>query len=244
MLYSLRMRAELKGKHVSGSERIVKVEELERTIRGFLKRPKDYDKMTITIEKIESIIYIPKALPIHSYDFKSVEEAHLFAIGMLQREGIKEDIALKGLELLKRGPNPKGGNMRGAVLMDVETGERLEPNKERGIRTVRFDWKDRDKIRELLKKRGIKRFYLERLLDALALATKNVHCGVIAELCWSDDPEYTTGYVAGKNIGYVRIKPMKEKEVPIGGRVYFVKREDIDTLIKCLEGKAFLIEDL
>ena len=32
--------------------------------------------------------------------------------------------------------------------------------------------------------------------------------GVVAELCWSDDPDYTTGYVAGKNIGYVRIKPI------------------------------------
>ncbi|MFN3471616.1 MAG: 6-carboxyhexanoate--CoA ligase, partial [Aquificaceae bacterium] len=110
--------------------------------------------------------------------------------------------------------------------------------------TVRFDWKDREYIIGLLKERGIKRFYLERLLDALALATKNIHCGVIAELCWSDDPDYTTGYVAGKNIGYVRIKPMKEKGVPIGGRVYFVKRDSLERIINCLERKALLIESL
>ncbi|MFN3976837.1 MAG: 6-carboxyhexanoate--CoA ligase, partial [Aquificaceae bacterium] len=65
-----------------------------------------------------------------------------------------------------------------------------------------------------------------------------------AELCWSDDPDYTTGYVAGKNIGYVRIKPMKEEGVPIGGRVYFVKRDSLERIISCLERKALLIESL
>ncbi|MFN3947573.1 MAG: 6-carboxyhexanoate--CoA ligase, partial [Aquificaceae bacterium] len=190
------------------------------------------------------IEYIPKALPIRSYDFKSVEESHGFAIDMLSKEGISKDMALKGLELLKRGPNPKGGNMRGAVLLDINTGERLEPDPERGIRTVRFDWKDREYIKRLLKERGIKKFYLERLLDALALATKNIYCGVIAELCWSDDPLYTTGYTAGKNIGYVRIKPMKEEGNPIGGRVYFVKRNSLGETMACLEKKAMLIENL
>ena len=62
---------------------------------------------------------------------------------MLMKEGVKDEVALKGLELLKKGPNPKGGNMRGAGLMDMESGERLELDQERGIRTVRFEWKDR-----------------------------------------------------------------------------------------------------
>ncbi|MFN7065664.1 MAG: 6-carboxyhexanoate--CoA ligase [Aquificaceae bacterium] len=243
-MYSLRMRAELKGEHISGSERLVEASHIERTIRGFLKRPKAYDKMVITLEKLQKVEFIPKALPIRSYDFKSVEEAHSFAVNLLLKEGISKEIALKGLELLKGGPNPKGGNMRGAVLMDMDTGERLEPNQERGIRTVRFDWKNRTHIKDLLRKGGIKRFYLERLLDALALATKNIYCGVIGELCWSDDPDYTTGYVAGKGIGYVRIKPMKESGVPIGGRVYFISKDKLETLIECLERRAFLIEGL
>ena len=75
-------------------------------------------------------------------------------------------------------------------------------------------------------------------MDALALATKNIHCGVEAELCWSDDPDYTTGYVAGKTIGYVRIKPMKEEGVPIGGRVYFVKEEKEDSSERQWEGSG------
>lgn len=52
MLYSLRMRAELEGKHVSGAERIINAEEIEKTIKELLKRPKLYDKMVITIENL------------------------------------------------------------------------------------------------------------------------------------------------------------------------------------------------
>lgn len=243
-MLSVRMRAELKGEHVSGAERLTKPDQLEKVIRELIKRPKVYDKMVITLEKVEEVFTIEKALPIYSYDFKSVEEAHSFALSLLLKEGVSESVAQRGIELLKAGPNPKGGNMRGAVLMDIETGERLEPDKERGIRTVRVDWKDRNHIKRILKERGIKKQYLERLLDALALATKNIYCGVIAELCWSDDADYITGYVAGKNIGYVRTKPMKEYGVPIGGRVYFVKREGYESLIECLQKKVVLIESI
>ncbi|MEJ7619468.1 MAG: 6-carboxyhexanoate--CoA ligase [Aquificaceae bacterium] len=243
-MLSLRMRAELKGQHISGAERLIKPDALQRTIRELIKRPKAYDKMVITLERVEEITTIPKALTIYSYDFKSVEEAHNFAIKSLSKEGIPEEIALEALKTLKGGANPKGGNMRGAVLMDIQTGERLEPDKERGIRTVRVDWKDRQEVKRVLRERGLKKPYLERLLDALALATKNIHCGVIAELCWSDDPDYITGYIAGKNLGYVRIKPMKEYGVPLGGRVYFVMREGIEKLIECLQNRAILIENL
>ncbi len=238
------MRAELKGQHISGAERLIKPDAIQRTIRELIKRPKAYDKMVITLERVEEITTIPKALTIYSYDFKSVEEAHNFAIKSLSKEGIPEEIALEALKTLKGGANPKGGNMRGAVLMDIQTGERLEPDKERGIRTVRVDWKDRQEVKRVLRERGLKKPYLERLLDALALATKNIHCGVIAELCWSDDPDYITGYIAGKNLGYVRIKPMKEYGVPLGGRVYFVMREGIEKLIECLQNRAILIENL
>ncbi|MDI5789105.1 6-carboxyhexanoate--CoA ligase [Bacillus licheniformis] len=39
-----------------------------------------------------------------------------------------------------------------------------------------------------------------RLKEALAIASKVCeHPAVIAELCWSDDPDYITGYVAAKS---------------------------------------------
>jgi 6-carboxyhexanoate--CoA ligase len=238
------MRAELQGKHVSGAERIVLKQDLEKTVKELLKRPKQYDTIVLTIEELQELERIEKALPIYSFDFKTVEEAHSFAVKKLMEEGVPEGLAYKALELLRRGPSPKGGNMRGAVLMDISTGERLEPNQEKGIRTIRFDWEDRKHIKSLLMKRGIKKEYRERLLDALALATKNLYCGVIAELCWSDDPDYITGYVAGKSIGYVRIKPMKEFGVALGGRVYFVRKKEASKVIHCLEKRAVLIEEL
>jgi len=242
-MISVRMRAELKGMHVSGAERLIEEGYLKQVVQELLRRPKAYDKLVITVEKVEKVFLIPKALTIYSYDFKCVEDGRAFALERLEELGIKRELGQKALELLDKGPNPRGGNMRGAVLMDVQTGERLEPDKERGIRTVRVDWKDRKAIKQALLKRGIKRKYLNRLMDALALATKNVHCGVLAELCWSDDEDYTTGYVAS-NLGYIRINPLKELGKPIGGRVYFVKREDLENLIECLESKAVLIEAL
>jgi 6-carboxyhexanoate--CoA ligase len=50
--------------------------------------------------------------------------------------------------------------------------------------------------------------------------------------------------VASKNIGYVRIKPLKEPNNPLGGRVYFVERDRVEELINCLERKAVLVEAL
>ncbi|MFN3814393.1 MAG: 6-carboxyhexanoate--CoA ligase [Aquificaceae bacterium] len=243
-MYSVRMRAELKDEHVSGAERLVQKEYLEKVLQELLRRPKKYDKMVITVEEIKKVKTIEKALPIYSYDFESVGKAHEFAAEKLKSIGIEHHVVSKALELLRFGPNPKGGNMRGAVLIDLESGERLEPDQERGIRTVGFDWKDRAFVKKILKERGIKRFYLERLIDALALATKNIYCGVIAEICWSDDPDYTTGYVAGKGLGYIRIKPMKEEGSALGGRVYFVKRKNLQTIIECLEEKMVLIENV
>ena len=46
--------------------------------------------------------------------------------------------------------------------------------------------------------------------EALVLATKVQSCpGIVGELCWSDDPDYTVGYVACNGI-YHRIPNMKE----------------------------------
>ena len=42
------------------------------------------------------------------------------------------------------------------------------------------------------------------------------YCG---ELCWSDDPDYTVGYVACNGV-YHRITNMKEFGSNIGGRVF------------------------
>jgi 6-carboxyhexanoate--CoA ligase len=49
--------------------------------------------------------------------------------------------------------------------------------------------------------------------------------GIVAELCWSDDPDYVTGYVADPTHGYQRISRMKAAGDGYGGRALFVRPE-------------------
>lgn len=235
------MRASFKGAHVSGAERIVIYGEIPSTFLELLRRPKgEYDEMVITLERIDQPVILERSLPISSYSFESVEKARKFALQCLVDSGIRPDIAEKGITVLEEGPSPDGGNMRGAVLLDVESGERLEPDPFRGVRTVRVDWENRSKIAEYLPRTSL----TERSLDAIVIATKNIHCGVNAEICWSDDPDYTTGYVASKVLGYVRIDPLKEKGNPLGGRVYFISGDKREEIIECLERRPLLVRSL
>lgn len=234
------MRASLKGRHVSGAERIIPEEHIPQTLLELLRRPREHDFLKITLERLESVEELEFDLTVSSHKLSSVQEGRKLALAKLVESGVPEHVARRGVELLSKGASPKGGNMRGAVLLDVETGERLEPDPERGVRTVRVDWKDRSAVREELIKKG----FTERTLDALAIAFKNLHCGVLAELCWSDDPDYVTGYVASRKLGYIRITPLKERGDPLGGRVYFIKREGVGEIIRCLEGRPVLIRSL
>ena len=68
---------------------------------------------------------------------------------------------------------------------------------------------------------------------------------VIAELCISDDPDYTTGYVASRDFGYTRIPHIKNKGNKSGGRVFFVKEGvDIRNVIGYLEKKPVVINKI
>ena len=236
------MRASFCGKHVSGAERIIEEKDLPQTITELIRRPKvGYDEMVITVERIvgEPVI-IERSLPIRSYTFDDVKKARNFAIQCLIDSGIVPEVSRKALGLLERGPSPEGENMRGAVLMDSKTGERLEPDQRRGVRTVRVDWLSRKEVARFLPRTSL----TQRSLDAIAIATKNAHCGVLAELCWSDDPDYQTGYVASQKLGYIRIHPLKEKGDIRGGRIYFISSDSRDEVIKCLESLPVLISSL
>jgi 6-carboxyhexanoate--CoA ligase len=81
--------------------------------------------------------------------------------------------------------------------------------------------------------------------EALALATKVMAAPqVLAELCWSDDPDYTAGYVASREQGYVRFPHLKPLGDERGGRAFFVRAEglDRDALVDFLEHAALLID--
>ena len=83
----------------------------------------------------------------------------------------------------------------------------------------------------------------DHMREALVLASKvQSGEGIVGELCWSDDPDYTVGYVAC-NGTYHRIPNMKELGSAIGGRVFFVRSDiDRDSVIEYLEKTPVLVQ--
>jgi 6-carboxyhexanoate--CoA ligase len=68
--------------------------------------------------------------------------------------------------------------------------------------------------------------------------------GMVAELCWSDDPDYTAGYVAAPALGYVRFPHLKPAGEERGGRAFFVRRAGLElaALIDHLEQAVLLVD--
>ncbi len=243
-LYSVKARASLKGRHLSGAERIVRESEIENVLEEIYKRVrrKNPDSVNIKIERIEEEpLLIEKTLKIKDLHFSNYTEANKKAVEILKREtGIPERILWKRIEEVHTGAAPNKENMRGAMIVN-EKGERVELDSYRGIRTTTVDFLDRRKALEKLLEKG----YTERTLDALALTKKNLlYLYIIAEYCISDEPDYTAGYVSTKKY-YYRFSPLKEFGNPKGGRIYFVKNGiNLQKLYDFLQKKPVLIKDV
>jgi len=134
-----------------------------------------------------------------------------------------------------------GRAARGAMLIDASTGENVTPDARRGVRASRFDYGPEAAagIDQALTDAGLGHF---RTREALALASKVIWSGVLAELCWSDDAEYVAGYVSTRD-GYVRFADFKP-EGAVGGRAFFVDTSAIrvETVVENLERRALWIE--
>ncbi len=125
--------------------------------------------------------------------------------------------------------------MRGAMLLDVDTLERLEPDKDRGIRATYMDITEGE-TDDRTEKNHFK--------EALVLATKVAnHPNIVGELCISDDPDYITGYFASKDMGYVRITKLKEMGSADGGRIFLYRgdRKNVSDCIRYLEKQKVLV---
>ncbi|SNZ09884.1 6-carboxyhexanoate-CoA ligase [Persephonella hydrogeniphila] len=243
-LYSIKARASLNGKHISGAERIVPEERVFETIRWIEKKveKKNFDSLNIKVELIkEKPILIEKSLPIVDIKFKNHEDANLKAVKILHRiTGIPTERIKELIALIHTGASPEKKNMRGAMIVNL-TGKRVEKDRFRGVRTTDVDFLDREKVIKKLLEKG----FTERTADALALTTKNMHHpDIIAEYCISDEPDYLTGYISTKE-KYYRFTPLKEFGNKNGGRIYFIKNStDIDELYRFLEEKPVLIKDV
>ncbi len=247
-LYSIRMRASYQGRHVSGAERIVAFDAIGAMIRELMARATGRiplpDKITVTTENLgKQPIRRIKTLNMTSLGISSVQAGRSSAVCVLQRAGISLYTAEKAINHLSKGVSTSGHVMRGAIIMDARTGVRLEPDQERGVRASRFDWDEQTLVltRQRLAALGLTHF---RTFEALALATKVAHApGNVAELCWSDDPDYTAGYVASLQTGYLRFPKLKTTGDPTGGRVFFVDgyHFDLGAFIKYLQFEPVMI---
>ena len=228
-MFSLRMRASVGGRHVSGAERIIPKKDIPLVVEQLSKRAAAHengipDIIHITIEKITGAIqYIP-ALPLTSIRIKSHIQARGLAVGALIHSGIPDTVARRALELLQKGPAPDGGNMRGAIIMNCENKKRLEADSFRGVRVTRMDMSPRavETLRKELSTLKLDK-RIEVIREALTLASKVANFKTIAELCISDNPSNHVGYVASKKLGFLRIPHLKKTGAPVGGRVFFVR---------------------
>jgi len=242
--YSIKVRASLGEKHISGAERIVLKEKIPEVAYRLLKRQnvKNFDFSNIKIEKLkENPEVLENSLKIENYKFDNFREGKEFAVDLLSKVLKKEKVWIENfINLLYEGASPNKENMRGAMVVNVK-GKRIEKDKYKGVRTVLSDFVDREKIEKYLISKG----YTDRTVDALALTTKNLNYpDILAEFCISDDTDYTTGYVSIKR-KYIRISPLKPYGLDKGGRIYFVKENtDIEKLYYYLREKPVLIKEI
>ena len=245
-MYSVRMRATKDDRHISGAERLVNENDVKNAAQSMIERALSHDrgkpnKINISVEEIKIPIKEITSLPINLSNVNSVEDGKKVARKVLAHIGIPDPCIEKAFTLLENGPSD-GGNMRGAIVTNLK-GERLEPDKRRGIRASHMDITPGAsfQLANALSTKGLT-CHFTHIKEALVLASKVASVkGTIAELCWSDDPFYTTGYVASKKLGYVRIPHLKTEGDYRGGRVFFVDNVNITDYIEEIEKTPVLI---
>jgi len=249
-LNSIRMRAERDGQHISGAERLVDLSQLDTVAVEMLQRALQHprgpvERISLQVDCLDGIDIQTGGLPdLHNNLVTDWRQGRECAREMLFDCGVTYAAIDKAMQTLAAGAAPDGKSMRGAMLIDAETGKRLEQDQARGVRVSRMDL-SRTARQQL--KRALAEHQLDNVhvIEALTLAAKVITSpAIVAELCWSDDPDYLAGYVASAKHGYQRISLLKPVGEERGGRAFFVRYGDeyLTTVVDWLEQKPFLIE--
>lgn len=225
-LFSIKMRSSRSGRHISGAERIVESARVEAVAGEMVRRVKAaaYDFLNIKVERAGEVLRIP-ALQVFAHIVATPEEGWDVAERILRAAGFARAAEIRELF---RETYP----MRGAMLLDADSLERLEPDRERGVRATCMD-------SEPSPSAAVKNHFAE----ALTLATKvQAAPGIVGEVCVSDDAGYVTGYIATKD-GYHRISILKQKGSPLGGRIFLYRgaRENVAETIRFLEKTPVIV---
>ena len=238
-LFAVKMRAAREGAHISGAERIVKARDIPALAAALAERALHHakgvpDEIHVKVEAAENIVHLV-SLPLSTYVTHTPAEGRAVAARLLSSAGITRID-----EILARFSETYG--MRGAMLLDADTLEHLEPDPERGVRATYMDAVFNGQYARCPSGDVRKK---NHFAEAVVLATKVANApGIVGEICVSDDPDYVTGYVATKEIGYCRITTVKEMGDPCGGRIFLYRgpREGVAETIRYLQKQCVLVE--
>lgn len=231
--------------HISGAEGICSRSDLQKIVQEYIDRAITHprgrpDSIVITIEELKKPLRSITALPLMTVKCSSSSRAEAIIGKLLTESGVSMKAITSALSILHNRET-----MRGAGLLLASSGRRVEPDMQRGVRASRFgiDRPAEIRLSTELNKLGIN---TQTVMEALILASKVASCrDIVAEVCISDDPDYTTGYVASEYLGYVRIPHIKKKRDRRGGRIFFLKENaDILHVISYLEKTPILIEGI
>lgn len=222
--------------HISGAEGIYEEAEITGIVKKYTERALNHprgkpDNIVITIEEIKHKPLKASLLPVATLQCDSQDEAKKIIRQILSDIGIAKKAVNIAFNILTSSKT-----MRGASLISMKSGKRMEPDKDRGVRVSRLGI---EKSAKIILSRRLSRIGINTatVKEALILASKVASCkDVLAEVCVSDDPDYTTGYIASKQLGYLRIPNIKGYGQRHGGRVFFIKEDaDIEKIINYLE---------
>lgn len=263
-MISVRMRASRKGRcrkpvklqsagvnrsvqapqiHISGAEGLYDETSTGRIVSEYLARAMGHprgapDKIVITIEKISRRPRKIKGLSVRTLKSSSPAESISDLGRLADAMGITRVAFKESLRLLRAGKT-----VRGACLLCAETGRRLDHDPDRGIRVSRLGI-SRDAEKVLSRQLGLCGIDNSTVREAVILASKvAAEKDIIAEICISDDPDYTTGYFSSRRFGYVRIPHIKKPGSRKGGRIFFLGKDaDIDSAVDFLEETPALLD--
>ncbi|MCX8030894.1 MAG: 6-carboxyhexanoate--CoA ligase [Thermodesulfovibrionales bacterium] len=239
-LWNVRMRAsqqrDYQEFHISGAEGIYEEKDIKKVLEKYLIKASQHprgavDKIYFTLEKLKENPIQVEILNIKTQVFSSPQEAKQFVRDSLKKLNISDLAIDKAFEVLDAHRT-----MRGAAILTCRDAIRLDPDMERGVRVSRLGI-EKQSLRRLTNRLSKLKINNNRVKEAIILASKVANYKkIVAEICISDDPDYTTGYLASREIGYLRITNIKEIGSLRGGRVFFTEENvNIDDLIRYLE---------
>lgn len=228
--------------HISGAETICTRLKSADIAKQYIERALTHtrgipDEIVVTVERITEKPCNARLLETSTIKCSSPDESRIIITEHLLRLGISERAVKSGFKILDSNKR-----MRGASLMICDTGARVEPDRARGVRVSRFGL-SKSAMDQISKTSRIKKSQFTTVAEAISLASKTAsHPDIVAEVCISDDPDYTTGYIASSTLGYMRIPNIKVEGDMRGGRVIYLSRSaKPEDVIRYLEMSPVII---